>query len=217
MAYDFNGVSGRYLDSSAPNISAYPSTISYWIKLTNVSITSQIFSWHIWTSSVDHFIIRLLVTNTSRGRISVLQPGLGPNADTTSTLSNNTWHHICAVLTSSVSRTVYLDGANSATSTVSISPTGMNTIYIGNSVAPNTGTLTANTTLGAVSDVGIWSVALNTDEINSLAKGFSPKRIRPQSLEYDVPLIRNLYDYNSNISLTNNNSVPVSDHNRIYS
>lgn len=216
MAYNFDGVSGRYLNSSPPNISAYPSTISFWAKLTDVSVANHIFSWHIWNTSLDHFIIRLLTPNTSRARISVLSPGLGPNVDTTSTLSSNTWHHICAVLTSSISRTIYLDGANSATSTVSIDPIGMNTIYIGGSVTPANGVLTASPTKGSVGDVGMWSVALNTGEINSLAKGFSAKRIRPQSLEYYVPLLRNLYEYNSNISLTNNNSVPVSDHNRIY-
>lgn len=216
MAYNFAGIVNRYLSSSPPSISAYPSTVSYWTKITDVSVASQIFSWHIWNSSLDHFLIRLIVGNTSAARVSIVSPGLGPNADTTATLTNNTWHHLCAVLNSNVSRTVYLDGANSATSTVSINPTGMNTIYIGNSVTPAGGVLTNSPTRGSVSDVGIWSAALNTDEINSLAKGFSPKRIRPQSLEYYLPLVRNLYEYNSNISLTNNNSVPVSDHNRIY-
>jgi hypothetical protein len=63
--------------------------------------------------------------------------------------------------------------------------------------------------------VAIWSTNLNQNEITSLAKGFSARRIRPQFLEFYAPLIRNVYDYGSNSAVTSNTAT-VSTHNRIY-
>ncbi len=48
---------------------------------------------------------------------------------------------------------------------------------------------------GAVFAGALWAAELNDDEFNSLHKGFSPRRIRPQSLRYYAPLIRNPFDW----------------------
>ena len=120
----------------------------------------------------------------------------------------NTWHHICFVCLSSTSRTVYKDGVAGSIATANDTPTSLTRLWIGGDGTNNFD--------GYISDIAVWSAALDTGEINSLAKGFSAKRIRPQSLEYYAPLVRNLYEYNTNTALTNNNTATVTTHNRIY-
>ena len=69
---------------------------------------------------------------------------------------------------------------------------------------------------GTISEAAIWSVALTDAEIASLAKGFSPRRIRPQSLVFYAPLLRNLQDLRKGLALTAVNSPTVANHPRVY-
>ena len=45
---------------------------------------------------------------------------------------------------------------------------------------------------GRIAEVGIWNVALTAEEIASLAKGMTCDKVRPQSLVFYAPLVRNL-------------------------
>ena len=68
---------------------------------------------------------------------------------------------------------------------------------------------------GQIAEAAIWNVALTDGEIASLAKGFKPTRIRPQSLVFYAPLIRNLQDTRKGMALTNNNAATVAAHPRV--
>lgn len=215
MSYNFGALTTRYLRSSSPNINAYPSTLSAWVNLTDVSNVSQVLSWNIWISSTNLSMTRMVVF-FNKARTATLYNSATVNAsDTTTNLSANTWHHICIVLSNSSSRTVYLDNGGSSTNTTSLAISGMNDITIGVAINASAGAV-SNSTRGRVSDVALWSTELNTDEIRSLSKGFSAKRIRPQSLEYYAPLTRDLIEYSGGLAITNNGSTPVADNQRIY-
>ncbi|ESY37883.1 hypothetical protein X747_24775 [Mesorhizobium sp. LNJC384A00] len=67
---------------------------------------------------------------------------------------------------------------------------------------------------GEVAEVAVWKAALNADEFNALAKGFSPRRIRPASLVAYLPLVRDTLDL-FGIALTEINSPTVTDHPRV--
>lgn len=67
-----------------------------------------------------------------------------------------------------------------------------------------------------VADFGFWNTELTASEISSLAKGFPCRRIRPQSLIRDIPLIRNLQDSARGTTVTAVNSPTVSTHPRSY-
>lgn len=54
--------------------------------------------------------------------------------------------------------------------------------------------LTDNATGYYLSDVAIWTVSLTDNEVSSLEKGFSPRRVRPSALIVHVPLVRNIQD-----------------------
>ena len=208
MAYNFVRASSQSISGNGPSISVYPVTFSAWAYATNDTVAMTIMSWMqaATTQGFRTLFAGQAVADPIRGNLLTTVNYI---AQTTSGFTINTWHHVCFVCSSSTSRTIYRDGGSSGTNTTDATPTSLTRVFIG--------TNTAEGFDGYISDIAIWSAALNIDEINSLVKGFSAKRIRPQSLEYYAPLVRNLYEYNSNTTLTNNNAATVTTHNRIYS
>jgi hypothetical protein len=69
---------------------------------------------------------------------------------------------------------------------------------------------------GSIAEVGIWNAALTAAEIASLAKGMTCDKIRPQSLVFYAPLVRDLIDAKGGLTITNNNGATVANHPRIY-
>jgi len=69
---------------------------------------------------------------------------------------------------------------------------------------------------GLIAEVGIWNVALTVAEIASLAKGITCDKVRPQSLVFYAPLVRDLSDQKGGRAITNNNGATVANHPRIY-
>ena len=69
---------------------------------------------------------------------------------------------------------------------------------------------------GQAAEVGIWNVALTAAEIASLAKGMTCDKVRPQSLVFYAPLVRDLIDYKGGLTITNNNTATVANHPRVY-
>lgn len=69
---------------------------------------------------------------------------------------------------------------------------------------------------GRYCEIGIWHEALTAEEIASLADGMTCDKIRPQSLVFYAPLIRDLQDIKGGLTITNNNSATVATHPRVY-
>ncbi len=61
----------------------------------------------------------------------------------------------------------------------------------------------------------MWQATLTAEEIASLAKGMTCDKIRPQSLVYYTPLIRDIQDLARGMALTNTDST-VANHPRVY-
>jgi hypothetical protein len=133
-------------------------------------------------------------------------------ADTTSGYTANTWNHACGVATSATSRTVYLNGGSAATNAVNVSPVRLTTLAIGSRFVSSYGGF-AN---ALIAEVGIWNAALTADEIASLAKGMNCDKVRPQSLVFYAPLVRDLIDAKGGLTITNNNGATVANHPRVY-
>ena len=68
---------------------------------------------------------------------------------------------------------------------------------------------------GRLAELAVWNVALTADEIASLAKGFRPHRIRPQSLVFCIPLVRTNQEIRNATSGTTTGTA-VADHPRVY-
>lgn len=68
---------------------------------------------------------------------------------------------------------------------------------------------------GDFAEIAVWQATLTAAEVASLAKGFSPRKVRPQSLVYYSPLVRELQDVARGVALTNTDTT-VSNHPRVY-
>jgi len=68
----------------------------------------------------------------------------------------------------------------------------------------------------STAEVGIWNAALTAAEVAALAKGVTCDQIRPQSLVFYAPLVRDLVDQKGGLTITNNNGATIANHPRIY-
>ena len=119
---------------------------------------------------------------------------------------------------SSASTTVYACYANgvkvSGAATVTTFPAAASpVVLLGAFVDVNTYSAFLN---GGAFRAAIWNAALTDDEMISLARGFSPRRIRPQSLKFYAPLIRTVQDLIGAIAFTATNAVAAVDSPRAY-
>ena len=124
------------------------------------------------------------------------------------------WQFIAVVFASTTSRTVYSNGNSLSSAASFTSPGTVTGVRIGARDNPGGG-LNAPATAD-IAEVGIWQVSLNVNEIRSLVAGVTPDRIRPQSLAFYAPLIREPVDFRGGFTLQNTNSATVSNHPRIY-
>ena len=209
---NFNG-SSQYLNAGSAIITTQPFTVACWFKVTNTTASHVLWSSGVSSNQNRYGLsaagavagdpVRAYTTNTAAS-IGVASSTVG--------FSANTWQHAAGVWVSNSSRTVYLNGGNSASDTTAIGAGTPTETYIG--VQSVNGTL-QNYVSGDIAEVAIWSVALDAAEINALAKGFRPTQIRPQSLVSYTPLIADLRDLKRGATWTDHSST-VSAHCRRY-
>jgi hypothetical protein len=75
--------------------------------------------------------------------------------------------------------------------------------------------LSAYWSTGDFAELGMWQATLTAEEVASLAKSMTCNKVRPQSLVYYTPLIRDIQDLARGMTLTNTNST-VANHPRVY-
>jgi hypothetical protein len=206
MAFRQTTTTGGITTSSAP-VTAAPLTIA--AISANNSLTVLRVIARIWDGTNDNRFETRYQGDVAGDpvRAFTAAAGAGANASSTAAYSATTWNHVTGVFASAASRTVYLDGGNNATNTTSRTPTGVNAVEI----IPGIGT-GVNTD---VAEVGIWDATLTADEIVSLSKGFKPFRVRPQSLVFYSPLVREVVDLSKAITLTRT-GLSIIDHPRVY-
>lgn len=78
---------------------------------------------------------------------------------------------------------------------LSASPGSFN---VGHMTSPSFWTLN-----GRYAELAFWDATLTQAEVSSLAKGYKPSRVRPQSLQLYIPLVRDLVEVVSGSPLTN--------------
>jgi len=213
MAYNFTSASSQRLTANLLGISE-PCTIAFWARPTSALNMTGV---GLVATDDDRRGVGIVPSGPNYfARASVANDGIaGVSVDSTFNVQLNSWVHLCAVFTSTSSRTIYTNGGNSNTNTTLLSgANSSNIISIGATRA------LSGTPLGFfngdISEVGIWNTALTAAEIASLAKGMSCDKVRPQSLVFYAPLVRDLIDQKGGLAITNNNSATVANHPRIY-
>jgi hypothetical protein len=214
MASKFTSVSSQYL-SSLFSISPYPLTISCWFNAENTTANQALVYIGLSTSTSRFFLYAGGAVAGDPISFDVIGAGggVGQVASTTTGYNANIWSHACGVATSSILRTVYLNGGSSGTNTVSSTPSTPDRLTIGSRLATGIPGIFLD---GSIAEVGIWNAALTPAEIASLARGMTCDNVRPQSLVFYAPLVRDLNDKKGGLTITNNNSATVANHPRIY-
>lgn len=212
MAYSFNG-SSQYLSFNSCPVAAYPCTLACWFRTTSVTANQALVSLCVASSggvlllnaagAVAGDPIRAAATNTSGATIV--------SADTTTPYVANRWTHAAATFETGTIA-AWVDGAGATTNSTLPTP-AVTATAIGARLANNA---VQGYTAGQIAEVGMWSAALTAAEIASLSLGISCSLVRPQSLVFFAPLIRNLTDESRGLTITNNGGSTVSVHPRIY-
>jgi hypothetical protein len=217
MAYSFTAASNQYLsvaDTSALDITG-AITLCAWVKSSGSYGTRGIISKFETATNNRSYA---LYTNATGNIVAAFAPsGTATNVrtDTGSTILGTNWRHVAVTLVPSTSVTLYVDGvAESTTNNGSPLPSsifsGAANLWIGTVSATTFGWD------GSIAEAAIYSAALTTAEIASLAKGLACDKVRPQSLVFYAPLIRNLQDVRGGLTITNNNTATVAAHTRVY-
>jgi hypothetical protein len=216
MAYTFNG-STQYLRASYSTndlVSAWPMTMFVRAKSTNLT-ARQVAATYLYSNSPYNGIQLYFAGDVAGDPLSFWRFGSGL---TNSVLgySSGVWNNWAG---RSYSNTVVdVDVENTVTTgpTTSVAWQNASAIMIGARLTPG---ISLQLT-GSVANVAMWNVALDDAEVASLVAGFSPRRVRPQSLVFYAPLVRELVVPKSLVapisSLAATASPTVSDHPRSY-
>jgi len=206
MAYDFNGTN-QFLEVGSA-VANRPCTMAAWAYLDNVTSPRDFVSV---SSKTTLAVLRLNVLDTQfriadQGNVNAVANG--------GTVSANVWNHYAGVFASGSSRTPYTNGvagAENTTTVAAITPTFSNigAFYAGTSTP-------IQFFDGRMAEIGIWNAVLTAAEIASLARGMTCDKVRPQSLVFYSPLVRDLIDQKGGLTITNNNGATVANHPRIY-
>ena len=214
MSYDFTAASSQYLSTASSPVSGPPFTIACWALPTGTASQAYISVGDSGSAQRYQLQQGLGVDQNNIAFSSISVPGTGgaSSAITSVGVVAGTWHHAAGILTSDSSRTIYLNGANAVTNTETRAIATPNSVAIAARFSPTVGFYFN----GDLAEVGIWNAALTAEEIASLAKGMTCDKIRPQSLVFYAPLVRDLIDTKGGLTITNNNSATVANHPRIY-
>lgn len=194
-ARDFEESNNDHLDAGNPsalNLTGDQVTLSVWINLESASAEGKIIAK--WSDAGGDFQYLLSSDGGDKCLFSIFNGGTRIAIGSTN-MSTGTWHHIAGVYDGSEVR-CYLngveDGSNSASGNMSSTSAP---VRIG---AGSGGSGTENPFDGDIGHASIWDTALTEGEIESLASGVSPLKIRKdnnllfyapingQSPEYDV-------------------------------
>jgi hypothetical protein len=214
MAYDFTTASSQYLSTASTPVTTWPITMACWFNPKDTATTQALLAVTKGGVAESRFVLIAAAAFGAVVRTNVLDSTNANFAvNSTASYSANTWNHAAGVHSANNSRIAYLNGGNSAQNTAtSGSLSGINSINIGAQNINSLQTL-AN---ALIAEVGIWNVALTAAEIASLAKGMTCDKVRPQSLVFYAPLVRDLQDVRGGLTITNNNTATVANHPRVY-
>jgi hypothetical protein len=178
-----NGTAIRLTKSSAL-LTAAPFTFAAWVYLNNVTAAPGVFC--IQNAGGTSYFQIWLGGTTYKANAEAGNAGTAGTAIATLTLVASTWYHMCAVFTSATSRTMYVNAANNATNTTSVTPTGLTTTLI---ASDYDGTTYYDMT-GRIAVPAFWNVALTAAEITELyTHRASPLQVRPSALVGFAPLV----------------------------
>lgn len=213
MSIAFTLADDRYLRTDTPPVTAAPFTVSCLFYYTGgFNNDNNLFQIQDKDAANDYF--RMHITDEaspSTLSVSIRDGGTFREAVTGNTLTANTWRHGCSIFAAADDRTIILDGdiGNAGTEINSSAPNNIDSMDIAREGDSSPG----DNWIGNICEFAIWNVALGEPEVVSLSKGFSPLLVRPQSLVFYLPMVRDNYtDIIGGNTMTAVNSPIVAEH-----
>jgi len=222
MAYEFNGTDQRITAASPSGLSDVPFTLACWFNTQNATRNQCLLQVGDFATSQRCTLFAMGNTAGDPVRLQVFGSIATATAVTSTGWTTNTWNHVCGTAMPTGSFpfqefAIYLNAGGKVTSAANVGPPSAPWSSTSIGVQQALGVINTGTYFdGLIAEAGIWNVALTDDEIASLAKGMTCNLVRPQSLVFYAPLIRNLQDVKGGLTLTNNNTATVVDHTRVY-
>lgn len=210
MAYSFDPALSQSIVTTSRPFSTVPATFSIWVYV-NQGVGNFAFGYMPGQGVVSEG--RCVVI----GDVGISAELVSNNGSIAHQIYANFdpvdgWQHVCLVRFSSIE--LYINGVLKASDIVDPAFIGMPGTRVGLAQTYVGGT--SQFQGGVVAEAAIWNFKLTQAEIESLAKGFSAKRVRPQNLRFYFPMIRNLGDCSRNLSLTSINSYSILQHPGLY-
>lgn len=166
------------------------------------SIYSRIYGWYL-----NGYLGDLRAVSASYNNYGIASVSMGGSANW------NKWLFVAGVFLNDDSRTVYFwDGSTMASNTDTTSRSigyNKNKFSVGvvyRTRPPDNWSMGLDD--GYVSRISFWNAALNATELEMIARGCTPLKIRPTNLIYHVPMIRDINIINTGEALTEVLTVP---------
>jgi hypothetical protein len=186
VARNFVAAGSQYMQNtvSAP-VTAAPLTIACWGRKQDSFLNHRA----VWLGNKDAASVGWILSFAWASKTVQFFAG-NPSGDliqTSTSYTNNTWTHLCAVEASATSRSVYVNGGGKVSGSISVTPAGVNAV----GVARMGGTSPDGYLDGDIAEVAIWNIALTDAEVALLATGISPLMVHPEALVFYAPLLGN--------------------------
>lgn len=184
MALILDGINQHADTNTGLAISGSPCSIAAWIYADNVTASGIVAGLNDG-SDTNFFVVQ------ARGAVA-LDPvaameygGAWKIADSSTSYTAATWHHVLAVFTNSTSRTIYLDGGGKITNTESQSAAVGGNFYVGTHRHPG-----GSYFKGKLAYVTVWKdIALTDGDAATLAGGADPTGVEAGSIVGSYNLI----------------------------
>ncbi len=215
MAYDFNGTN-QYLRLGTAAVTTTPITMACFVRIDSTFAQRRVMGLFYeagtttsgWSLDVAGATGLVQALTADSGSFATANSGAAVS-------TSGSWNHACVVFASASDRKAYIDGGSSGSNTTTKAPTSAPTNTCIGAMVRSGGTAFTFVD-GAIAEPAIWNAALTDAEIASLAKGVSPALIRPESLVFYPPLVRDLTELVGGTSLTAYNSPTIATHPRVY-
>lgn len=211
MAIDFAGGTDR-LQWTVPTVPPNVGCIAFKMKTTQGTVNAAVLS-HWSTGSRNGF--GFIINNTAN---KITAQGYNSSAPqislvSTSSLNDGNWRHVAFNYNRAAggANALFIDGAQEATGNTSgVWTTASNNFWMALGDNPDA---FWPTFVGDNAEVAHWNTQLDAAEIAALAKGFSPELIRPASLIFHAPIVRETRELRAGLA-GNLTGCSVSDHPR---
>lgn len=207
MARTFNGTTDTINQLVAP-ITGFPFTFSAWFKKTSFPVNWSVIL-ELDTNGANQALTTMYMNSAANLLLLSVDAGGVAAQAIKGSYTTGTWFHAGGRFLNSANRIPYLN-ANPGPGDFANIPFSSYTRLVINRIASGN-----DNTSGSICEIGIWDATLSDEEFTILAKGLCPRLIRPHNLKAYVPLIREIQNINSNVTM-NITGTTVSDHPRIF-